>query len=203
MSRTRTRTRTRTRGLIVSWAPQLEVLAHPAVAAFLTHCGWNSVLESLSMGGGVPMLCWPDMADQMVNRRLLVDVWRVGLEFRTRTKAQGQGQGQGQDQVQGEDGKATVGRSIRSSIPAITKTIRSVTDNISFSIRTSSKIRSPPTYGYKSGRSLHMRSSELSVRCGATVLSLVAFSVMAATAEERQGAGSTFNMKFNDFDSYK
>ena len=116
---------------------------------------------------------------------------------------EGHGQELGQDQVQGEDVKATVGRSIRSSIPTITKTLRSVTDNIAFSIRASSKIRSPPTYGYKSRRSLHMRSSELSVRSGATLLSLVAFSVMAANAEERQGAGSTFKMKFNDFDSYK
>lgn len=72
--------RVKGRGLIVSWAPQLRVLAHPSVGGFLTHCGWNSILESISIGG-VPMLCWPDIADQMVNRRLLVDKWKIGLEF--------------------------------------------------------------------------------------------------------------------------
>lgn len=72
--------RVKGRGMIVSWAPQLRVLAHPAVGGFLTHCGWNSILESISIGG-VPMLCWPDIADQMVNRRLLVDTWKIGLEF--------------------------------------------------------------------------------------------------------------------------
>ncbi|KAI5055102.1 hypothetical protein GOP47_0030247 [Adiantum capillus-veneris] len=72
--------RVKGRGLIVSWAPQLRVLAHSSVGGFLTHCGWNSILESISIGG-VPMLCWPDIADQMVNRRLLVDQWKIGLEF--------------------------------------------------------------------------------------------------------------------------
>lgn len=72
---------TKGRGLIVSWAPQLRVLAHASVGGFLSHCGWNSILESISIGG-IPILCWPDIADQMVNRRLLVDDWKIGLEFK-------------------------------------------------------------------------------------------------------------------------
>ena len=46
------------RGLVVrSWAPQVLILDHKAVGAFLTHCGWNSVLEAVAIG--VPMLAWP------------------------------------------------------------------------------------------------------------------------------------------------
>ncbi|MFS8012883.1 putative 7-deoxyloganetic acid glucosyltransferase [Helianthus anomalus] len=45
------------RGYMVSWAPQEEVLAHPAIGVFLTHSGWNSTLESIV--AVVPMICWP------------------------------------------------------------------------------------------------------------------------------------------------
>ena len=72
--------RTKGRGLIISWAPQVEVLSHPSVGGFLTHCGWNSITENLSTGC-VPMLCWPQLADQRLNARIVVDNWRVGLEI--------------------------------------------------------------------------------------------------------------------------
>ncbi|KAK4403333.1 UDP-glycosyltransferase 76F1 [Sesamum angolense] len=68
------------RGHIVKWAPQLEVLAHPAVAAFWTHNGWNSTLESVCEG--VPMICMPCFADQMVNARYVTYSWKVGVELR-------------------------------------------------------------------------------------------------------------------------
>uniref|UniRef100_A0A0C9QVF0 Glycosyltransferase n=1 Tax=Wollemia nobilis TaxID=56998 RepID=A0A0C9QVF0_9CONI len=68
---------TRDRGCIVSWAPQLRVLSHPSIACFVTHCGWNSVQESITMG--VPMLCSPYFADQFINRTYIVDVWKAGL----------------------------------------------------------------------------------------------------------------------------
>ncbi|WOG97603.1 hypothetical protein DCAR_0416944 [Daucus carota subsp. sativus] len=64
------------RGLIVKgWAPQVAILSHPAVGAFLTHCGWNSVLEAIA--AGVPMLTWPMGADQFANADLL-DELEVG-----------------------------------------------------------------------------------------------------------------------------
>lgn len=69
----------RDRSHIVQWAPQQEVLAHPAVAAFFTHCGWNSTLESISEG--VPMVCSSFMGDQLVNSRWINDVWRVGVKL--------------------------------------------------------------------------------------------------------------------------
>ncbi|CAK7323180.1 unnamed protein product [Dovyalis caffra] len=64
------------RGLIVwGWAPQVLILSHRAVGAFLTHCGWNSILEGIV--AGVPMLAWPMAADQFVGATLLVDELKV------------------------------------------------------------------------------------------------------------------------------
>ncbi|WMV19721.1 hypothetical protein MTR67_013106 [Solanum verrucosum] len=71
---------TKERGCIVSWAPQEEVLAHPSIGGFLTHCGWNSTLESIVEG--VPMICWPYFVDQQVNSRYVAEVWKLGLDMK-------------------------------------------------------------------------------------------------------------------------
>ncbi|XP_057426442.1 flavonol 3-O-glucosyltransferase UGT89B1-like [Lotus japonicus] len=66
------------RGLVIEgWAPQVLVLSHRVVGAFLTHCGWNSVLEGLA--SGVVMLTWPMGADQFTNAKLLVDEMGVAV----------------------------------------------------------------------------------------------------------------------------
>ncbi|KAH6777611.1 hypothetical protein C2S51_008923 [Perilla frutescens var. frutescens] len=67
-------------GYMVEWAPQEEVLNHPAVGGFLTHSGWNSTLESIA--AGVPMICWPYFGDQMVNSRLVSELWNIGLDIK-------------------------------------------------------------------------------------------------------------------------
>ena len=67
------------RGFIVPWCSQIEVLSNPAIGGFLTHCGWNSILES--MWFGVPMLCFPILADQITNKKLVVDDWGIGLNL--------------------------------------------------------------------------------------------------------------------------
>jgi hypothetical protein len=72
-------TETEGRGCVTSWCPQEAVLRHEAVGAFLTHCGWNSMLESVC--AGVPMLCWPFVGDQQPNSRLACTEWRVGVEL--------------------------------------------------------------------------------------------------------------------------
>ena len=75
---------TRERSLISSWCPQEQVLSHHAIGGFLTHCGWNSTLESLS--AGVPMICWPFFAEQQTNCRFLCSDWGVGMEINTDVK---------------------------------------------------------------------------------------------------------------------
>ncbi|KAK4568543.1 hypothetical protein RGQ29_004093 [Quercus rubra] len=66
------------RGLVVPWCNQLEVLAHQAVACFVTHCGWNSTLEALSLG--VPMVAMPQWSDQPTNAKFVEELWQVGVK---------------------------------------------------------------------------------------------------------------------------
>ncbi|KAL6003439.1 hypothetical protein ACLOJK_023667, partial [Asimina triloba] len=68
------------RGRIVGWLPKQKVLAHPAIACFFTHCGWNSTMEGL--GNGVTFLCWPYNFDQLLNMAYITNVWKVGLEVK-------------------------------------------------------------------------------------------------------------------------
>ncbi|KAF2947031.1 hypothetical protein DAI22_02g339000 [Oryza sativa Japonica Group] len=70
---------TKERGVLASWCPQELVLSHPSVGLFLTHCGWNSTLESIC--AGVPMICWPFFAEQPTNCRYVCDKWGVGMEI--------------------------------------------------------------------------------------------------------------------------
>ncbi|KAJ8540262.1 hypothetical protein K7X08_030181 [Anisodus acutangulus] len=67
------------RGLVVPWCSQIDVISHPAIGGFLTHCGWNSVLESIWCK--VPMLCFPILTDQFTNRKLVVSEWKVGFDL--------------------------------------------------------------------------------------------------------------------------
>ncbi|KAM0012125.1 putative anthocyanidin 3-O-glucosyltransferase [Helianthus debilis subsp. tardiflorus] len=70
--------RTGTRGLIVPlWAPQASILNHESVGGFLTHCGLNSIYESIL--AGVPMIAWPLYAEQRLNATLLTDELQVAV----------------------------------------------------------------------------------------------------------------------------
>ncbi|KAM0011907.1 putative UDP-glucuronosyl/UDP-glucosyltransferase, UDP-glycosyltransferase family [Helianthus debilis subsp. tardiflorus] len=67
-------------GLVVSWSPQTKVLSHPSVGCFLSHCGWNSLLESIA--AGVPVIGCPQWTDQPTNAKLVTDVWGVGVKLK-------------------------------------------------------------------------------------------------------------------------
>ncbi|XP_027075756.1 gallate 1-beta-glucosyltransferase 84A24-like [Coffea arabica] len=67
------------KGKVVQWSPQQQVLAHPSISCFLTHCGWNSTLEALACG--VPVLAFPHWGDQVTNAKYLVDEFRVGIRM--------------------------------------------------------------------------------------------------------------------------
>jgi len=64
--------------IILGWAPQLGILGHPSTGGFLSHCGWNGVLETTTMG--VPMIAWPLYAEQHFNTKFVVDEIQIGLE---------------------------------------------------------------------------------------------------------------------------
>jgi hypothetical protein len=77
--------RTKGRGLVwPKWAPQKDILASPAVGGFVTHCGWNSILESL--WHGVPLVPWPLFAEQHLNAFELVSVMGVAVAMKVDRK---------------------------------------------------------------------------------------------------------------------
>ncbi|XXG73353.1 hypothetical protein AAC387_Pa07g2285 [Persea americana] len=103
------------RGMVVrEWVEQREVLKHEIVRGFLSHCGWNSVLESIC--AEVPILAWPMMAEQPMNAKMVVEELGIGL----RVKEEGGGGVVGWEEVKemvkelmvGERGKE-VGKKVK------------------------------------------------------------------------------------------
>ncbi|KAK9195133.1 hypothetical protein WN943_003252 [Citrus x changshan-huyou] len=73
--------RTKGVGLVVpSWSPQVQVLRHGSTGGFLSHCGWNSILESIVHG--VPIIAWPLYAEQKMNAVLLIDDLKVSFRVK-------------------------------------------------------------------------------------------------------------------------
>ncbi|KFK39494.1 hypothetical protein AALP_AA3G251200 [Arabis alpina] len=73
-------------GKIIGWAPQTAVLANPAIGGFVSHCGWNSTLESLWFG--VPIATWPLYAEQQVNAFEMVEELGLAVEIRNSFRAE-------------------------------------------------------------------------------------------------------------------
>ncbi|CAI0627546.1 unnamed protein product [Linum tenue] len=57
-----------------------ELLAHKATGCFVTHCGWNSTLEGLSLG--VPMVAMPQWSDQVTNAKYVEEIWKIGVRVK-------------------------------------------------------------------------------------------------------------------------
>ncbi|XP_015065303.1 anthocyanidin 3-O-glucosyltransferase 5 [Solanum pennellii] len=71
-------TRTKDFGLVIQmWTDQTRILSHPSVGGFLTHCGWNSSIESIT--NGLPMIAWPLYAEQRQNATMLTEELRVAV----------------------------------------------------------------------------------------------------------------------------
>ncbi|PSS26568.1 UDP-glycosyltransferase [Actinidia chinensis var. chinensis] len=90
------------RALLVSWCNQVKVLAHSSIGAFLTHCGWNSTLETVCEG--VPVICWPFFADQQTNCRYACTDWGIGLEVGYDVKRE-EVEGLVREMMEGDKGK--------------------------------------------------------------------------------------------------
>ncbi|XP_021723732.1 scopoletin glucosyltransferase-like [Chenopodium quinoa] len=66
------------KGLIIrGWAPQVLILDHKSIGGFVTHCGWNSILEGVSCG--IPMVTWPIFSEQFYNEKLVTEILRIGV----------------------------------------------------------------------------------------------------------------------------
>nr|A0A0K0PVL0.1 RecName: Full=UDP-glucosyltransferase 102; Short=UGTPg102 [Panax ginseng]AKQ76390.1 UDP-glycosyltransferase [Panax ginseng] len=66
-------------GKVIGWAPQVAVLGHEAVAGFMSHCGWNSTLESVWFG--VPVATWPMYGEQHLNAFEMVKELGLAVEI--------------------------------------------------------------------------------------------------------------------------
>ncbi|KAK9741353.1 hypothetical protein RND81_03G099300 [Saponaria officinalis] len=105
--------RVKERGMVVrDWVEQRAILKHESVQGFLSHCGWNSIVESIC--GGVPILAWPMMAEQHLNARVVVEEMKVGLRVETcDRKVRGFVKWEGLSKMVNELMKGDVGKEVR------------------------------------------------------------------------------------------
>lgn len=86
-------TRTKDIGLVIPmWAPQAQILSHPSVGGFLSHCGWNSTLESIT--NGLPMIAWPLYAEQKMNAAMLTEDFEIAVRPKVSTTEEIVGRGE-------------------------------------------------------------------------------------------------------------
>lgn len=79
--------KTKGNGMVIGWAPQAVILSHRAVGGFVSHCGWNSILESIWFG--VPMATWPMYSEQQANAFQLVKDLSMAVDIKMDYKIKG------------------------------------------------------------------------------------------------------------------
>ena len=67
-------------GFVCGWVSQVQILSHKAIGGFISHCGWNSILESL--WHGIPIATWPVYAEQQMNAFEMVKELGLAIEIR-------------------------------------------------------------------------------------------------------------------------
>ena len=68
--------------MIKNWLPQADILAHPNVKLFISHCGLGGIVESQYLG--VPILGLPMFGDQMMNADLAEEEgWIIQMDLKT------------------------------------------------------------------------------------------------------------------------
>nr|CAB3452641.1 unnamed protein product [Digitaria exilis] len=90
-------------GMVAAWCPQAAVLGHAAVGLFVSHCGWNSMLEAVA--AGKPVLGWPMIAEQTTNCRQVCEVWGNGARLPETKVESGAVAGMVREMMGGEMGK--------------------------------------------------------------------------------------------------
>ncbi|XP_037494031.1 anthocyanidin 3-O-glucosyltransferase 7-like isoform X3 [Jatropha curcas] len=74
--------RTKEKGMVVSWAPQRDILQHGSVGVFVTHGGYHSLQESIL--GAVPLIFRSFYADNHINAKIAEEVWGIGVRVEDR-----------------------------------------------------------------------------------------------------------------------
>ena len=64
---------------LVSWFPQADVLGHPQIKMFITHCGISGTYEAAM--NALPVIAQPLFADQEYNARKLVERAGMGVQL--------------------------------------------------------------------------------------------------------------------------
>lgn len=116
--------RVRDRGILVrQWVNQKEILNHDSVQGFLSHCGWNSVSESIC--AAVPILAWPMLAEQHLNARMVVEEIKVGLRVKTLNgSVRGFVEAEGLKEMVRELMEAEVGQAVRKKVKEVSEVAR-------------------------------------------------------------------------------